>query len=106
SSRIPMRVDGPSPARSESPSDGGFRLIVRLPELLRDGHGDTLVIHERVTTIAELVQLLEERLPPFSESRDELFNFAINGEMLLHGEDSASLANGDEVEIVVAFSGG
>ena len=100
-----MRANGSPSARSENAAEG-FQLIVRLPEPLRDGHGDTLVIHEPVTTIAELVQVLVARLPQFSESRDELFNFAINGEMLLHGEDSASLANGDEVEIVVAFSGG
>jgi sulfur carrier protein ThiS len=38
--------------------------------------------------------------------RDELFNFAVNGELVLHGEKDVVLKNGDEVEIVVAFAGG
>ena len=38
--------------------------------------------------------------------RDELFNFAINGELVLHGENGMILHDGDEVEIVVAFAGG
>ena len=50
--------------------------------------------------------ILEARLPQFAEDRDELFNFAINGELILHGEKKAALQNGDEVEVVVAFSGG
>ena len=38
--------------------------------------------------------------------RDELFNFAVNGDLVLHGEKKISLRDGDEVEIVVAFAGG
>lgn len=84
----------------------GFAVTVRLPEPLRGAHGDTLLIDQPVATLAELIALLEQRLPNFTTDRDELFNFAINGALLLHGEKSASLKNGDEVEIVVAFSGG
>ena len=40
------------------------------------------------------------------DDRDELFNFAVNGELILHGENQISLRNGDEVELVVAFAGG
>ena len=40
------------------------------------------------------------------EDRDELYNFAINGELIIHGEKRVKLDDGDEVEIVVAFSGG
>ena len=40
------------------------------------------------------------------ETRDELYNFAINGELIIHGEKKVKLDDGDEVEIVVAFSGG
>ncbi len=38
--------------------------------------------------------------------RDELYNFAVNGDLILHGEKSVRLRAGDEIEIVVAFSGG
>jgi sulfur carrier protein ThiS len=41
-----------------------------------------------------------------ADERDELFNFAVNGELVLHGEKDIALKNGDEVEIVVAFAGG
>jgi sulfur carrier protein ThiS len=41
-----------------------------------------------------------------ADDRDELFNFAINGELVLHGEKDIALKNGDEVEIVIAFAGG
>lgn len=37
---------------------------------------------------------------------DELYNFAINGELVLHGENAVTLKDGDEVEVVVAFAGG
>ncbi len=64
------------------------------------------MVTEPVTTLGDLMTLLETRLPKFAEDRDELFNFAINGELVLHGEKKAKLQNGDEVEVVVAFSGG
>ncbi len=80
-------------------------ITVRLPEPLRNG-AEMLMVTEPVTTLGDLMTLLETRLPKFAEDRDELFNFAINGELVLHGEKKAKLQNGDEVEVVVAFSGG
>jgi molybdopterin converting factor small subunit len=80
-------------------------ITVRLPEPLRNG-AETLNVVEAVTTLGDLMTILEARLPKFAEDRDELFNFAINGELVLHGEKKAKLQNGDEVEVVVAFSGG
>lgn len=81
-------------------------ITVRLPEPLRDGFGDMLTIDEPVATLGELTSLLDQRLPGFSSDRDELFNFAVNGALVLHGEKDVALKSGDEVEIVVAFSGG
>jgi molybdopterin converting factor small subunit len=80
-------------------------ITVRLPEPLRNGH-DVVAITESVQTLGELITVLERDLPRFSEDRDELFNFAINGELVVHGETKAALRDGDEVEVVVAFSGG
>ena len=74
-------------------------IIVRLPEPLRDGRG------EIVTMDAASLDDIIARLG-IEEDRDELYNFAVNGELILHGEKSVRLGDGDEVEIVVAFSGG
>lgn len=81
-------------------------ITVRLPEPLRDGHDDELTIETPVATLAEVITILEQRLPNFATDRNELYNFAVNGELVVHGEKDVVLASGDEVEIVVAFSGG
>ena len=65
-----------------------------------------MTVTERVDTLGDLIALLERRIPTFAEDRDELFNFAVNGELVLHGEKRVKLQSGDEIEIVVAFSGG
>jgi len=83
-----------------------FRINVRLPEPLRDGGLEIVAIDTPVRALSELLLLLESRLPGFSATNDELFNFAINGELILHGERSVILKSGDEVEIVIAFAGG
>ena len=80
-------------------------ITIRLPEPLRNGH-ETITVDDPVATLGDLIAILEQRVPHFADDRDELFNFAVNGELVLHGEKSAKLRPGDEVEIVVAFSGG
>jgi sulfur carrier protein ThiS len=87
-------------------SDAPFRINVRLPEPLRHEGVDLIAIETPVTRLGELLMLLESRLPDFSASNDELFNVAVNGELILHGERAVALASGDEVEIVIAFAGG
>jgi sulfur carrier protein ThiS len=74
-------------------------ITVRLPEPLRDGHGAMMTMN--ATTLAEIIEQLG-----IEQERDELFNFAVNGELIVHGEKDVRLVSGDEVEIVVAFSGG
>lgn len=81
-------------------------ITVRLAEPLRDGVGETITIDSPVTSIGELIPILEKRIPRFARTNDELFNFAVNGEMILHNEKAVSLKPGDEVELLVAFSGG
>lgn len=80
-------------------------ITVRLPEPLRNGH-DTMTVSGAVHSLGELISTLERDLPGFTEERDELFNFAVNGELVLHGEQHVPLHDGDEVEVVIAFSGG
>jgi sulfur carrier protein ThiS len=74
-------------------------ITVRLPETLRDGRGAV------VTMSAVSLDDIIERLA-LEDDRDELYNFAVNGELIVHGEHAVALSDGDEVEIVIAFSGG
>ena len=82
-------------------------ITVRLPSTLRAGHDTTVHIDEPVATIADLVDVLDRRIPGLREQLDDaVFNFAVNDEMLLHRARERALANGDTVEIVPAISGG
>ena len=74
-------------------------ITVRLPEPLRDGRGAVMTMD--AASLGDIIARLD-----LAEDRDELFNFAVNGELVLHGEKNVVLKNGDEVEIVVAFAGG
>lgn len=86
-------------------SEPGFSIVVRLPEPLRHDGVESLVVDTPVANLRELGRHLESRLEGFSAS-DELFNFALNGEIVLSGEAERSVASGDHVELLVAFSGG
>ena len=74
-------------------------ITVRLPELLRNGRGEIVMLN--ATSLEDVITKLG-----IGNDRDELYNFAINGELIIHGEKSIQLKDADEVEIVVAFSGG
>ncbi len=74
-------------------------ITVRLPEPLREGRGDVMTMN--AVSLEDIIARLD-----LAGDRDELFNFAVNGELILHGEKNVVLKNGDEVEIVVAFAGG
>jgi len=74
-------------------------ITVRLPETLRDGRG--AVVTMNAASLDEIIGRLE-----LDDDRDELYNFAVNGELIVHGENAVKLEDGDEVKIVVAFSGG
>ena len=74
-------------------------ITVRVPEPLRDGRGEVVTMN--ASSLDEIIQKLG-----IDGQRDELYNFAINGELIIHGEKDIRLNSGDEIEIVVAFSGG
>ena len=40
------------------------------------------------------------------EHLDALYNFAINGAMILHGTDRAPVRSGDEIDVVPSIAGG
>ncbi|HVT44233.1 MAG TPA: MoaD/ThiS family protein [Thermoanaerobaculia bacterium] len=83
-----------------------FHLRVRLAEPFREGVGEYLEISTPVASVGDLLPILEARVPAFSAENDELFNFAVNGELILHNEKGVPLSSGDEVELLVSFSGG
>ena len=74
-------------------------ITVHLPEPLRDGRSAMMTMD--AASLADIIAKLD-----LGDDRDELFNFAVNGELVLHGEKDVALKNGDEVEIVVAIAGG
>ena len=74
-------------------------ITVRLPDALRDGR--SAVITMNAASLDDIIDRLD-----LNEDRDELYNFAVNGELIIHGERAVALKDGDQVEIVVAFSGG
>jgi sulfur carrier protein ThiS len=75
------------------------RITVRLPEPLREGRGDVITMD--AASLGDIIAKLD-----LADDRDELFNFAVNGDLVLHGEKDVALKDGDEIEIVVAFAGG
>lgn len=82
-------------------------ISVLLPATLRVSDSDRLEVHDRVTSIAELVDALDRRIPGFRDQLDDsVFNFAVNDEMLLFHARERGLVDGDVVEIVPTISGG
>jgi molybdopterin converting factor small subunit len=82
-------------------------VTVRLPSTMRVSASDTLEIHEPVTSVAELIDVLDRRIPGFRDQLDDsVFNFAVNDEMLLYRARDRALRDGDVVEVVPTISGG
>lgn len=82
-------------------------ITVRLPSTLRVGASDHLEVHDPVASIAELVDVLDRRIPGFREQlNDSVFNFAVNDEMLLYRARERVLRDGDIVEVIPTISGG
>ena len=82
-------------------------ITVILPSTLRVNDANRLEVHEPVTTIAELVDAVDRRIPGFREQLDDsVFNFAVNDEMLLYHARDRALQDGDVVEVIPTISGG
>lgn len=82
-------------------------ITVRLPSTLKVSASDVLEVHEPVATIAELVEMIDRRIPGFKDQlEDSVFNFALNDELILHHARDRILRPGDVVEIVPTISGG
>ena len=82
-------------------------VVVRFPAMLHALAGTEIVIDDPVADLAALFAALHRRIPGLSaELDDPIYNFAVNGELLLHGVAAHPLKDGDEVEIVPTISGG
>ena len=82
-------------------------ISVLLPATLRVSDSDRLEVHDRVATVAELVDAIDKRIPGFREQLDDsVFNFAVNDEMLLYHARDRALRDGDVVEVIPTISGG
>jgi molybdopterin converting factor small subunit len=80
-------------------------ITVKLPTTLEAG--STLEIREPVGTIAELVDVIDRKIPGFKDQLDDsVFNFAVNDEMLLYRARDRALTDGDIVEVIPTISGG
>jgi molybdopterin converting factor small subunit len=82
-------------------------ITIRLPSTLRVSSSDTLQVTEPVATIADLIDVLDRRIPGFRDQlNDSVFNFAVNDEMLLYQARDRALKSGDVVEVIPTISGG
>ena len=82
-------------------------IIVILPSTLEVDGSRRFEVHEPVATVAELVDVIDRRIPGFREQLDDsVFNFAVNDEMLLHHARERALRDGDTVEVIPTISGG
>jgi molybdopterin converting factor small subunit len=87
--------------------DDSKMITVRLPSTLRISASDSLEIHEPLATVADLIDVLDRRIPGFRDQlNDSVFNFAVNDEMLLYHARERALRPGDVVEIIPTISGG
>jgi len=57
-------------------------ITVHIPEPLREGRGAIMTMD--ATSLGDIIARLD-----LAEDRDELFNFAVNGELVLHGEKTS-----------------
>jgi molybdopterin converting factor small subunit len=82
-------------------------ITVVLPSTLSAGESNRLFIREPVATIADLVDVIDRRMPGFrAQLDDSVFNFAVNDEMLLYHARDRALKDGDVVEVIPTISGG
>jgi aldehyde:ferredoxin oxidoreductase len=85
----------------------GFAVRVRLPEAVPGAPDRELIIDRKVDTLKELSEALAEQLGgPAAAVEDRAINLAVNGDMVLSGQDRHPVQDGDQIELIRAFSGG
>lgn len=82
-------------------------IVVNFPAVFYPLAGPSMIVHESVSTVGQLIQALDRLVPGIaSELEDPLYNIAINDEIVLHGVDSRGLKDGDVVEVIPSMAGG
>jgi aldehyde:ferredoxin oxidoreductase len=85
----------------------GFAVVVKLPPDFPGSPEHAVVVDEPVATVSELREALLRRLPEAREAlSDVTLNACVNGNMVLSGEKTAIVRNGDEVALIRAMTGG
>ncbi|MBI4510325.1 MAG: MoaD/ThiS family protein, partial [Deltaproteobacteria bacterium] len=85
----------------------GFAVGVKVPKSLKQLPGGGLVITQPIRNLGELIAAIDREVPGLGVLlRDHAFNFVVNDEIVLRGQEQVPLATGDRVEVVMAVSGG
>jgi aldehyde:ferredoxin oxidoreductase len=85
----------------------GFAVRVEVPSDMPGAPEREVIVDEPVANVVELRRALERRLPEAREYlADRSVSVAVNGEMVLAGEQGAPVRNGDRVQLVHAIAGG
>jgi len=83
-----------------------FSLRVRLPSLTAGKQTTELTVTKKLTTLGELIDLLEREHSGFQQAHDAHMIFAVNGELVIQGERGRRIESGDEIEMMLALAGG
>ncbi len=82
-------------------------ITVNFPAALYPLSGQSMIVHESVSTVGQLIQALDRLVPGISKELDDpLYNIAINDEILLHGVEARPVKDGDVVEVIPSMAGG
>lgn len=85
----------------------GFAVRVDLPKDVPGAPEHAIIVDEPVANLFELRQWMARWLPEAGERLgDRNLNMAVNGEMVLSGEQDRALANGDKVSVFPMIAGG
>jgi molybdopterin converting factor small subunit len=82
-------------------------ITVNFPAALYPLSGQSLIVHEPVSTVGQLIEALDRLVPGIARELDDpLYNIAINDEILLHAVNGRALKDGDTVEVIPSMAGG
>ena len=85
----------------------GFALRVELPRPLPGAPEGSIIIDQAVANVTELRSALRRHLPEARSALDDpTWNVTVNGAMILSGEATHVLCNGDRVRLVPIIAGG
>ena len=82
-------------------------ITVNFPAAFHPLSGQSVIVHESVSTVGQLIQALDRVVPGIAKQlEDPLYNIASNDEILLHGVDGRAVEDGDVVEVIPSMAGG